>query len=82
MKDKKEKVKSRTTQPFLKENLMGKALFIFGPTNAIRLFTHKIFSWKHFDNVILVIIIISSILLAIDNPLNDPDGDMSYVLGI
>ena len=29
---------------------------------------------KHFENVILGLIIAQSIILALDNPLNDPDG--------
>jgi len=40
---------------------------------------------KHFDNIILLLIVISSVALAIDNPLNDPEGDMSknlYILDI
>ena len=43
---------------------------------------HKIIYWPYFDNVILVLIIISSILLALDNPLNDPNGEMSKALQI
>jgi voltage-dependent calcium channel L type alpha-1D len=35
-----------------------------------------------FDNTILFLIIVSSILLAIDNPLNDPEGQLSKALSI
>jgi membrane-anchored protein YejM (alkaline phosphatase superfamily) len=35
---------------------------------------------KHFDNCIILLIVISSITLAIDNPLNDPESDLSITL--
>ena len=40
----------------------------------------RIVKWKNFDSVILVLIVISSILLAIDNPLNNPEGELSKTL--
>ena len=66
----------------MRKALVGKSLYIFSVTNTLRRFLHKIRHWAYFDNVILVLIIISSILLALDNPLNDPDGEMSRILRI
>ena len=64
----------------MKKALRGKSLYLFSVNNPLRVFLHKIRYWAYFDNVILVLIIISSILLALDNPLNDPDGEMSKTL--
>jgi len=36
---------------------------------------------KIFDNIVLGLIIISSITLCVDNPLNDPKGDVQVMLG-
>ena len=66
----------------LRKALRGKSLYLFSVTNPLRVFLHKIRYWAYFDNVILMLIIISSVLLALDNPLNDPDGEMSKTLGI
>ena len=33
-----------------------------------------------FENIIMLLILISSILLAFENPLNDPDGELSDIL--
>jgi hypothetical protein len=35
-----------------------------------------------FDPFIMVIIMISTIMMIIDNPLNDPNGQTTYVLSI
>jgi len=51
----------------------GKTLFIFGPTNPIRETCAYIVSYRYFDSVILVLIVISSVCLAIDDPLMNPD---------
>ena len=63
-------------------HLRGKSLYIFSAKNPIRIFLHKILLLPYFDHIILVLIIISSILLALDNPLNDPNGEMSKTLRI
>ena len=36
---------------------------------------------KIFENVVLALIIISSITLCVDNPLNDPKGKVQVILG-
>ncbi|KAL9960179.1 hypothetical protein ACROYT_G033596 [Oculina patagonica] len=46
------------------------ALFIFSPTNIIRVICYKIATNTYFVNFILCLIIISSILLAAEDPLN------------
>ena len=44
--------------------------------NKFQNFSHKIVTNKIFDYVMLVFIIFSVVLLALDNPLNDPNGKM------
>lgn len=44
--------------------------------------TQKQHPSKIFENVVLTLIIVSSIILAIDNPLNDPNGKKQRVLSV
>ncbi|RWS32012.1 voltage-gated calcium channel-like protein [Leptotrombidium deliense] len=49
------------------------SLFIFSPTNKIRVFCNKIICHSYFGNIILVCIMISSGMLAAEDPLDrDP----------
>lgn len=63
------KIKSKSNY-----KLKGKSLYICGPKNNFRFFIFKIVTNKFFDPFILSLILISTILLAVDNPLNDPNG--------
>jgi hypothetical protein len=60
-----------------KVDLEGRSLFLFVPNNKFREFCSKITSWRYFDSVSLTVILISTINLAIYNPLNDPDSKLS-----
>ena len=55
-----------------KETLPGRSLFIFSGDNCLRKLCHNIIKRKSFDNGILVLILISTILLTLENPLDDP----------
>ncbi|XP_028408443.1 voltage-dependent R-type calcium channel subunit alpha-1E-like [Dendronephthya gigantea] len=48
-----------------------KTFFIFSPTNPIRIVAHRIVNFRHFDNGILVCILISSVLLACEDVVNE-----------
>lgn len=48
--------------------LVGRSLGVMGPDNCFRVLCGRIIRFKHFDNFILVLIGISSVLLAIDEP--------------
>jgi len=50
-----------------------RSLFVFGPTNPIRVACAYVVSYKFFDTTILLLIVISSICLVLDNPLLDPN---------
>lgn len=64
------------------QKLHGRSLFIFSKTNAVRRIVTKIISNWWFEFFILTVILMSSITLAIENPLNDPDSELSNNLEI
>lgn len=50
---------------------VGKSLFLFGPNNCFRILCTRIVTWKYFDTIIIVLIIINSLLLGVidyENP--------------
>nr|QQY02566.1 voltage-dependent L-type calcium channel subunit alpha-1F [Cryptocotyle lingua] len=46
------------------------AFFIFSDTNKFRIFCHNVVCLSHFGNIVLVCILVSSILLAAEDPLD------------
>lgn len=52
-------------------DLIGKSCCVFGPNNRIRNFCKKIVEFYYFDSIVMGLISISTILLTLDNPLND-----------
>lgn len=56
------------------KQMEGYSLMVFSVDNKFRVLTYKIIHHKYFEYLILIIIQISTIQLAIDNPLNDPEG--------
>ena len=49
-------------------------MFLFPEDNEYRIFLLKLVKSRYFDIFIFSLIGISSILLALDNPLNDPNS--------
>lgn len=67
--------------------VVGKSLGIFSPENTFRKICYKIVSWHpseriNYDNVVLLLIAISTILLTLDNPLEDSNSTYARVLKI
>mgnify|MGYP001406723417 CR=1 FL=1 len=62
--------------------VIGKSLGIFSPTNPVRVLCHAIVSNSYYNSVVLILIGLSTIVLAIDNPLYDQSGTLVYILGI
>jgi len=56
------------------------SLFIFSQTNPVRVACRDLVTRKWFDNTIVGVIVVSSLCLAIENPLDDPDGGLAAVL--
>jgi len=75
--EEKELMQSRTIRP-----LEGKSLYYFSSDSEVRNYIADFVRQPAFDNSILVLIMISSVLLVLDNPLNDPNSDLAEALGI
>lgn len=58
----------------------GRSLFIFGPNNPIRKACHRIMHHPAFDWIILFFIGVSTVTLAIESPLHNPEGNLVRVL--
>ena len=52
-----------------KNELVEKSLFIFSKTNLVRKFTDIVINHWVFDNLIIVLIVISTLTLAFEEPL-------------
>ena len=63
-------------------DLHGTSLCIFTKNNWIRKIDKKIVMHPYFDYFILLVIVISSITLALENPLNNPNSRLSMNLEI
>jgi hypothetical protein len=66
--------------PVNPECLPGTAFGIFGPKNRFRVWLSKIVLNPMFDHSVLVLVLISCITLAIDNPLIDPESSKATAL--
>ena len=72
------KKKSTTTTEGDVEN--GKSLFLFKPENKFRVLMNKIAKKKHFEWLIVSLIILSTITLSIENPLDNPQSLKAKIL--
>jgi Ion transport protein len=62
--------------------MSGKVFYCLGPENKFRVFIGKIVRHRYFDPFIMSLIFISTILMAIDSPLYDPDSKQSQILSL
>lgn len=62
--------------------LQGNALFFLSKNNKARRISHVLMSSGIFETVIILLIVASSIMLAIDNPLMDPEDPVKKNLKI
>ncbi|KAK3250718.1 Caveolin-2 [Cymbomonas tetramitiformis] len=60
--------------------MQGNSLFLLSPTNPLRQFLAGIVCNKHFEYTVIVLIIVSSLVLALDAPGLDADSDKKKVL--
>jgi hypothetical protein len=60
----------------------GNSLFLLDSDNRIRVLIALVTKSQSFDMFILFLIALSSIMLALDNPLNDPESDLMRVLSL
>ena len=62
--------------------MTGKSLICLGPDNKFRVLIARLVTYKYFDPFIMTLIFISTVLMAVDSPLNDPNSKGSQVLNI
>jgi hypothetical protein len=60
--------------------MQGVSLFLLPIDSSIRRFIYKSVNHWCFESFILCIIILSTIHLALENPLNDPNGHLTLAL--
>ena len=62
--------------------MIGRSLFIFSKDNCLRSICYKIVKHPFYDSAVLILIAVSTILLTIDNPNMDGQGDLAEVLKV
>jgi voltage-dependent calcium channel L type alpha-1D len=67
-------------EPFTPVGPVGRSLFIFSEHSRVRQWAYNLIAHPYFDSTILVLITVSSITLAMDNPLANPASNLSMVL--
>ncbi|CAM9381269.1 unnamed protein product [Choristocarpus tenellus] len=60
----------------------GNALFVLGPGHPLRRTCAAVVANSAFDKIILTLISVSSVTLAIDNPLTNPESDFVKILSV
>ena len=60
--------------------LEGNSLFVLKPTNKVRLYLSYVVGYKYFDTFILFMILFSTIMLTLDNPLDNPNGRKVWIM--
>ena len=61
----------QSTRYSIKHKTQGRSLGIFGPHNCFRQFCKKIVEKQYYDYLVMTLIVISTILLILENPLDD-----------
>ena len=62
------------------DGLQGRSLYLFGPTNRFRRGLAAVIWHPRFEQVVIVLICLSSITLALDSPRLDPSGKFKRIL--
>lgn len=57
------------------------SLCILGPNNRMRVKLYEFVNHSSFDNIVLVLIVLSCMMLAIEHPLDNPNGKKAIILG-
>jgi hypothetical protein len=62
--------------------IISRTLFCFDNHHPLRRLCLAVALHPAFENLVLLVILLSSITLAIDSPLLDPDGTLAYILAV
>lgn len=60
--------------------LYGRSLYIFGDQNPVRKLASKVTNYWLFEWLIIFLIVVSTVTLAFEHPLDDPDSEKVKVL--
>lgn len=60
--------------------LEGKSLMFLNQTNCLRKICARVVTFSYFENFQILLIVISTIILALDNPLDDPNSKFQFVI--
>ena len=61
-------------------DVQGMSCYVFGPNNFVRQLCKAIVEFNYYHSIVMGLIFVSTILLTLDNPLNDQNGTLSLVL--
>ena len=73
---------ARPGTAFASDDVRGRSLCMFSARNKLRILFARLVTSKTFDNIILGTIVLSSVLLATDNPLSDPDSFIVALISV
>ena len=73
-------IKKRLKKTKVAKPIFGKSLYIFSPTNPLRRFCNTLTNYWVFDAVIILLILVSTITLAFEHPMEDPNSEMMEIL--
>ena len=54
---------------------------LLGPENKLRVKLYEMVNHRMFDNTVLILIVLSCIMLAIEHPLDNPNGKKAIIMG-
>merc|ERR1711968_32154 len=63
-------------------DIFGRAMFVFNENNRFRLFVRKIVRMKLFENFILILIVTSSVMLAVESPFWEPGSTILVIFNL
>lgn len=58
-------------------DVQGMSCYVFGPNNFVRQLCKAIVEFNYYHSIVMGLIFVSTILLTLDNPLNDQNGTLS-----
>ena len=73
-------VKMRSIRVKADKPLYGRSLFIFSEENRFRKVINKVTNYWLFDAIIILLIIVSTVTLAFEHPLDDPESEKMKTL--
>lgn len=63
-----------------KKELEGKSLWLFSNDNRLRLFLSKVVNHPVFESIIIFLIVVSTLTLALEGPLDNPESQKMKIL--